>query len=155
MGGVSIWHWIVVLLVVALPLAFLLRKAPPGPNRFGAAPGRPQDFPAAIASFFRNYATFSGRASRSEFWWPVLMLVGVSVILGVIDRSGVLEMLWSLAVLLPGLALSARRLHDLNRSGWLQLLSLFAPVGVIGLIVWYATPPRDTSVASDVEAVFR
>lgn len=148
MGGLSIWHWLILVLLVVLPLFFVLRKPPAGPNRFGAEPGQPHDFPAAIASFFRNYASFSGRASRSEFWWPVLMSICVSLILAIIDRSGVMESLWSLAVLLPMLAVSARRLHDLNRSGWLQLLSLLTPIGLIGVLVWYATPPRD-AVAAD------
>lgn len=152
MGGLSIWHWLILILLVALPLFFLLRKPPAGPNRFGAEPGRPHDFPAAIASFFRNYAAFSGRASRSEFWWPVLMTICVSLILVTIDRSGVMDSLWSLAVLLPMLAVSARRLHDINRSGWLQLLSLLTPIGLIGVLVWYATPPRDAGAASAADA---
>ncbi len=63
----------------------------------------------------------------------------MSVGLSILDGSGTLSGIWSLAVLLPGLAVGARRLHDTDRSGWWQLLVLIPLIGAIILIVWYAT----------------
>ncbi|MFM7526268.1 MAG: DUF805 domain-containing protein [Actinomycetota bacterium] len=72
-------------------------------------------FVAAIQSGFRNYARFRGRASRSEFWWFSLFTLIVQL-----ATSGfeVLGGLVSLALLLPGLAVHVRRLHDTDRRGW-------------------------------------
>lgn len=77
----------------------------------------------AVTRFFRKYVVFSGRASRSEFWWAILGYVIVSVVLswlGEMSRNGLdwLSSLWSLATFLPMLAVLVRRLHDSNRSGW-------------------------------------
>lgn len=152
MGSFSIWHWIIVLLILCIPLIFILRRAPEGPNRFGPEPGQPLDFKAAMISFFQNYANFSGRASRSAYWWPFLVIVGGSFVLQLVDRSGILEVIWHLATALPCFALAARRLHDLNRSGWFQLLSLFMPIGTIALVIWYATRPAETRALSNQPA---
>jgi len=81
-------------------------------------------FSEAISSGFRNYVGFSGRASRSEFWYWVLFSVLVSIALSIIDlallsgKTTVLSSIWSLATLLPSLAVGVRRLHDTDRSGW-------------------------------------
>ena len=89
------------------------------------------NFGEAIASGFRNYVTFSGRASRSEFWYWTLFAILVAIASGIIDRAlieseyGLLQPLTSLALLLPGLAVAARRLHDLNQSAWWLLLYVF------------------------------
>jgi uncharacterized membrane protein YhaH (DUF805 family) len=114
----------------------------------------------AVRSVFQNYATFDGRASRSEFWWFILFSFIVSAVLGIIDGAlfgyttemdtadgvtidiqsfGILAPIWSLAVLVPTLAVGARRLHDTGRSGWWQLLFLIPLIGAIVLIVWFAT----------------
>ena len=89
----------------------------------------------AIGSVFSKYATFSGRAPRSEFWWFWLLNTIVSI---AIDGSGmrhgmtglehmegpsILSTIWHLAVFIPTLAVSVRRLHDTDRSGWFILLS--------------------------------
>ena len=92
-------------------------------------------------------AVFEGRAHRTEFWMFVLVSLIVSIILGVIDgligsygsAGGLLQGLYSLAVLIPSLAVGARRLHDIDRSGWWLLLGLIPIVGIIILIVWFAT----------------
>lgn len=82
-----------------------------------------------------KYADFSGRASRPEFWWYMLALVVASVVAGILDSIfgmshmifyawGPLTLLLRLATIVPSLAVSARRLHDTNRSGWWVLLPL-------------------------------
>ncbi|OLP52919.1 hypothetical protein BJF92_17880 [Rhizobium rhizosphaerae] len=154
MGSVSIWHWLIVLAVICLPLVFAFRQAPAGPNRFGPAPGRPMGLYDAVESFFRNYVTFSGRASRSEFWYAYLFLFITTVAISLADQNGIVGSLWSLGTLLPAFAIAARRLHDINRSGWLQLLSWLPPIGFIVLLVWWCTPPRDAAAnESDAQGV--
>ncbi|HZQ13281.1 MAG TPA: DUF805 domain-containing protein [Pseudolabrys sp.] len=103
------------------------------------------NFGEAIKSGFTHYVTFSGRAARSEFWYWTLFAVLLSLAAGIIDRgifdfeesttTGVFGPLVSLALFLPGLAVSVRRLHDLDRSGWWLLLVLTL-VGVILLLIW-------------------
>ena len=96
-------------------------------------------FAEAIASCFRQYVGFSGRASRSEFWYFELFAVVLSIAGSIIDPTGVVGGLISLALLLPSLAVTARRLHDTNRSGWWILIAFIPLVGIIVLIVWWAT----------------
>lgn len=89
----------------------------------------------------KKYADFNGRASRPEFWYFVLANFIVSFILGFIKIGGfqVFSIIYSLAVLIPGIAVSIRRLHDLGKSGWYLLFALIPIAGPIILIVWYAT----------------
>jgi uncharacterized membrane protein YhaH (DUF805 family) len=101
------------------------------------------NFFAAIKTCFSKYLVFSGRARRSEFWWwtlfTVLVLLGLSVVR--LDRAGDL---FSLLTLLPSFAVGARRLHDIGRSGWWQLLWLIPLAGWIVLIYWAAQPGVDS-----------
>lgn len=92
-------------------------------------------FIEAIKLAFTHYADFKGRARRSEYWWFTLFNIIVSGIIGAIipELAGV----WSLVVLVPGLALCVRRLHDIGRSGWAYLIGLIPLVGGIILIVWF------------------
>lgn len=116
------------------------------------------NFGEAISSFFRNYVTFSGRASRSEFWYSYLFVVIVSVLLGIVDAvvsNEIASSIWNLAALLPTLAMTSRRLHDINRRGWLQLLAGFFPIGTIALIAWYCKKSDDTGSLNEIERVFR
>lgn len=146
MGAISIWHWLIVLIAVGIPLYFIFKGRPEGENRFGDV-AEPREFTEAIASFFRNYVNFSGRASRSEFWYSILFLCIVSGVLSAADQTGNLDELWFLATVLPSLAVTARRLHDTNRSGWLQLLVFCPPVGTIALIVWCCQRPAEWDIA--------
>lgn len=89
--------------------------------------------------FLKNYFNFEGRAGRKEFWYAFLFNFVVTFILGLFGKVGsILTCIWSLAVLLPYLGVSARRLHDINKSGWYLLLALIPIVGIIILIIWWA-----------------
>lgn len=99
-------------------------------------------FGQAISSGFSNYVNFSERACRSAYWYWFLFVVLSQLVATVIDSViGIqaITTLFSLAVLLPGLAVAVRRLHDLDRSGWWLLLGLVPLVGAIVLIVWFCT----------------
>ena len=93
----------------------------------------------AVERFFRNYATFSGRASRSEFWWPTLMMGIAETVLGALAAAsdigivGTMQGVLSLALLVPSLAVGVRRLHDINLNGaW---LIPFAGLTVLGSVL--------------------
>ena len=95
------------------------------------------NFGQAISTCLTKYATFSGRASRPEFWWfflfQILVWIGASFI------SEMLSGLVSLALLVPALAVGARRLHEIGRTGWWQLLGLTG-IGLLVLIYWWVQP---------------
>ena len=97
------------------------------------------NFVDAVKQCFTKYVGFEGRARRSEYWWWVLFVVVVSVVLGTV-RAGMLGNLFSLATLLPSLAVGARRLHDIGKSGWWQLVALIPLIGWILLIYWAVQP---------------
>lgn len=92
----------------------------------------------------RKYAVFSGRSGRQEYWMFVLVNVLVVFVLGfldvglgLVDRAsgyGILSSLYGLAVLLPGVAASARRLHDTGHSGWWLLIGFVPVLGVVVLL---------------------
>jgi uncharacterized membrane protein YhaH (DUF805 family) len=117
-------------------------------------------FGDAIVTVFRKYAEFTGRASRSEFWWFALFSFLVSSALGalnvwttegVISIGSSLASVWSIAVLVPSLAVAVRRLRDAGHA-WTELFWLLLPiVGLIVLIVRWCDPSRP--VAATVEAV--
>lgn len=100
-------------------------------------------FMDAVKSFFTHYADFSGRARRSEYWYVVLFNILVSLVLGSlisISRSfAFLSTIWSIGVLVPGLALCVRRLHDVGESGLWFLWILLPIAGPIILLVQYCT----------------
>ena len=106
----------------------------------------------SIETCFRNYTTFRGRASRSEYWYFVLFLTLVSTGLAMVDAVadtyvvggdpgafGLLGSLFTLATLLPSLTVSVRRLHDIDCRGW-RLLLLVTGIGAIPLIVMACWP---------------
>lgn len=105
-------------------------------------------FGDAVRSALNKYATFAGRARRAEYWWFALFNILVSIAAGILDRvlfsahamnpgmSGPLNALAGLALLLPGLALWCRRLHDVGRSGWWWLLVFIPVIGWVVLFYW-------------------
>lgn len=101
-------------------------------------------FTESIRTCFSKYADFNGRAALSEYWWWVLFYVVASATIGTLSNK--LSGAFSLAALLPSIAVTTRRLHDTDRSGWLQLLALIPVIGFIVLIVFCAqngkTPNR-------------
>jgi len=98
-------------------------------------------FQESIRVCFTKYADFTGRASRSEYWWFFLFIVLVS--LGASMISNVLSAVFSLATLLPSIAAATRRLHDTGRSGWWQLICLVPVIGLIVIIVFLAQEGKD------------
>ena len=88
----------------------------------------------------KKYAVFEGRAHRTEYWTFVLINVAIGLALGMVEGLGggrnILSNLYSLAILVPSLAVSVRRLHDTGRSGWWLLLSLIPLAGPIILLVF-------------------
>ena len=95
----------------------------------------------------QKYAVFEGRAKRSEYWLFMLVHVVISIILGLIplilDWFVVVEVVYFLALLVPVLAVGARRLHDSGKSGWLQLILLIPLIGWIIVIILMALPSDD------------
>ena len=98
-------------------------------------------FADSIKVCFSKYADFNGRASKPEFWWWVLFVFVVSLAIAFV--SSIVSSLFSLAVLVPGIAVGARRLHDTDRSGWLQLIGLIPLIGWIVLIYWCVQDPKE------------
>jgi len=88
----------------------------------------------------KKYADFNGRARRTEYWMFVLVNLLAYIVLGIAERiihvPMILTAIYSLAVLVPSLAVSVRRLHDTNRSGWWMLVALIPLIGAIVLLVF-------------------
>ena len=95
-------------------------------------------FTDSIKVWFTKYADFAGRAKRPEYWWFALFILAIGVVLEFV--SSPVSWAFSLATLLPFLAVGARRLHDLNKSGWMQLLWLIPVFGWAYLIYVLAQP---------------
>lgn len=97
-------------------------------------------FVDAVRSVFTQYVGFSGRARRAEYWWfnLLLFLLGVvGLLLNEALNTIVFSAVLNLALVLPSLAVAVRRMHDINRSGWLVLLGLIPLVGWIILLVFF------------------
>ncbi len=131
------------------------RGAPAPPEREKAMTDAPTDriveFKDALKLGFTNYAQFHGRSSRGSFWWWMLWIILISIGIGVVESilfggfvrkpgmGGPIETLFRLAVFLPNVSMSVRRLHDVGRSGWWSLLALTG-IGVLLLIFWWVQP---------------
>lgn len=98
-------------------------------------------FGESIQTCFSKYADFTGRASRSEYWWWFLFVFLATMAASVVNDK--ISALFSIAVLLPGLAVGTRRLHDIDKSGWFQLLFLIPLIGWIILIYWAAQEGKE------------
>ena len=101
------------------------------------------DVQKSIATCLKKFATFNGRASRSEYWWFQFFYALVAFFAVIIDSMfvdnsvswGPLEIVSTIILFLPATAVLARRLHDVNRSGWWMLISITI-IGLIPLIIW-------------------
>ncbi len=111
----------------------------------------------------RKYAEFTGRATRKQYWMFVLFYFIFTIVLGVIDNVlGIvlLGLVFSLGMLVPSIAITARRLHDIGRSGWWQLIYFIPLIGLIVMLVFLLTDsvednefgpnPKALSVSTDV-----
>lgn len=94
-------------------------------------------FGEAIKSVFSKYATFSGRARRSEFWYFFLLNFIICFVLGFIPFLSWVSGLWSLAILIPFVAVTVRRFHDIGKSGWYYLVPLIPALAYVGYLVYY------------------
>jgi uncharacterized membrane protein YhaH (DUF805 family) len=106
------------------------------------------NFQDAVRNVLSNYATFSGRAPRSEFWWWVLAVLIAVLVAGLLDSllfggsdGGFqpLSTVLGLGVILPNLAVAVRRLHDTHRTGWWFMIGLVPVIGLRGLL-WLDVP---------------
>src|SRR5215218_8223865 len=126
----------------ALPprVKILLAQRTPRPRRWGG-------FELSwYLEALKKYAVFSGRSRRMEYWYFVLFNIIVSIVLWVIDAllgtrgsamgAGLLSGIYGLAVIIPTLAVTVRRLHDIDRSGWWILIGLVPLIGAIVLLVF-------------------
>lgn len=103
-------------------------------------------FGDSISLGFKNYFQFEGRSSRGSYWYFSLFLLIVSIATAFFDALFIpgnelspLSSLFSLATLIPSISISVRRLHDIGRSGWWNLLA-FTIIGIIPLIYWVLQP---------------
>jgi uncharacterized membrane protein YhaH (DUF805 family) len=107
--------------------------------------GGPVGFSQAISEAFRNIFAWTGRASRSAFWWFALFYILVSIAIGVITQASrplgtTLDIIIGIPVFFASLALSIRRLHDAGHTGWWWLIGFVPVLGWIVLLVFYLQP---------------
>jgi len=129
-------------------MSMVRKRSNPKPGK-GLAMG----FQDAIRTCFSKYATFSGRAPRSEFWWFFLFLLLGNILFSIIDgvifgtiegqQITVLGAIFSLAVILPSIAVGVRRLHDKDMSGWWYLLVLIPILGALVLLFFFVQKGTD------------
>ncbi len=94
-----------------------------------------------------HYFDFEGRATRKQFWMFTLINFVIAVAIGLINsfmdnNLSILSSLYSLAVLIPSIAIAVRRLHDIRMSGWWLLLALIPVIGWVILLIFYVTPTK-------------
>jgi uncharacterized membrane protein YhaH (DUF805 family) len=105
-------------------------------------------FSEAIRTCFSKYVDFSGRAARSEYWWFILFIALGNIVLSFVDAAifgrsvdgqtvSILGAIWSLALLLPAIAVGVRRLHDRDMTGWWLLLYLIPVLGALVLLFFF------------------
>lgn len=95
-------------------------------------------------SVLKKYAVFEGRARRAEFWYFALFNIIVGFIINIIsglfgDKYGIMGIIYQIGVIVPSIAVAARRLHDINKSGWWQLIGLIPLIGWIWYLVLVCT----------------
>ncbi len=112
------------------------------------------NFVESVESFFKKFGIIDGRSSRSEYWYPVLFLYLVTIPLDLIemilfnkdflDDFFILSTIFSLITLIPFITVTTRRFHDINMSGWWQLIPLTI-IGIIPYIYWMVKKGDDTN----------
>ena len=132
---------------------------------FGTQAGAPVGFAEAVRRFYAQYAQFSGRASRSEYWWIMLYQLVVAATLSALTSTvgtspggefavlgfalALVAFAFGLANLVPGIAVTVRRLHDVDRSGWFYLLGLLPIVGGLVLLALMLLAPKPRGARFD------
>ena len=113
------------------------------------------DFQTAVRTCLQKYVGFEGRARRSEYWWWVLFLIVVDIVAHILDgivdpgmpgdmyHYGFIGGIVSLTLLLPGIAVSVRRLHDTDHSGLWYLLVFIPVIGWLVLLYWFVIKGTD------------
>ncbi|PJE75462.1 DUF805 domain-containing protein [Candidatus Uhrbacteria bacterium CG10_big_fil_rev_8_21_14_0_10_48_11] len=108
----------------------------------------------------KKYAVFSGRSQRAEYWYYALFNTIISIAVAIVgaiagDSSGILGMVYVLAVFIPGLAVGVRRLHDTGRSGWMMLVALIPFIGAIWLFILFVldSTPGDNQYGPNPKGV--
>ena len=105
------------------------------------------DFQTSVKTCFKKYADFSGRALRSEMWFFALFvtlgclvatIIDIMILGYSIEVNGPMYLIFLVAMFIPSIAVTARRLHDVNRSGWWQLI-YFTIIGILLIVVWNIT----------------
>ena len=108
-----------------------------------------ENIKTAVNTVLSKYATFTGRASRSEFWWWILAVFLTLIVFGIVDAilfgtgpeaGQPISALVSLGLLLPNIAVGARRMHDIGKSGWWLLIGLIPVIGFFVLLYFYVQP---------------
>ncbi len=103
-----------------------------------ASPQAPLGPVEAVSGALKNYAKFTGRARRSEYWWFFLFWIIAIFATSFISQN--LAAIVVLALILPSLGVGIRRLHDIGKSGWWCLISLIPVIGALVLIYWAVQP---------------
>lgn len=113
---------------------------------YGAEPIPKDSIIESYKKFWKNYVVFEGRSRRADYWQVILVNIIIGVILECLSKIpyvgmgfGILYTIYSIATIIPGIALGVRRLHDIGKSGLYYLFILIPIVGAIILIVWFAT----------------
>ncbi len=115
------------------------------------------NFVDAVKSAFARFADFATRSSRSEFWWFMLFYFLVGLVVSIIGftiessvfgqgmemTSGIIDLLVFLVFIVPTISVTARRLHDIGRSGWWQLMALIPLLGALILLFWVVKRGED------------
>jgi uncharacterized membrane protein YhaH (DUF805 family) len=97
-------------------------------------------FSEAVKSGFDHYTKFDGRANKAAYWWWFLFAILVAIAANIVDSiigSAIFSIIVGLGLLLPGLSVSIRRLHDTDRTGWWILIGLIPIIGFIVLLIFY------------------
>ena len=109
-------------------------------------PAREQvmDIQQAVKTVLGNYANFNGRSGRAEYWWWFLAYfvayAGIYFVGGLVGLGDLLAGILALGLLVPNLAVSVRRFHDIGKSGWWCLIFIIPLVGLIALIYFFIKP---------------
>jgi len=102
------------------------------------------DFMSAVKTVLGNYTNFKDRSGKGEYWWWFLAYlvgyVGLVVVGGVIGFAEILGGLFALALIVPNIAVSVRRFHDIGKSGWWVLIFIIPLVGLIAMIYFFIKP---------------